>query len=472
MAARSRCTCGLLRTAVRGLPFRYAAGDRAASSASQAVGESGRGREEHEPCDPESENVFRGEALRARRRSDARRERKGGAVPGAAGPAERENHRAEHGERRSDRHRWPVPPHALDATPAGCHAGHQPVSVPGLRRTDVVRVDPLREGRPHNVSPDPVGWDAAGVDRLKEAVGEALGGEVVAAERVTGGSLNDAWRMTLRGRRAPKQVFVKTAADAQEGRYRAEAAGLFWIAGAPGAPAVPEVLERLDEIDGDLRFLVLEWIEEDPAVPLDEEALGRGLAALHVASAPAYGSGGTFHLGPLMLRDPLTETWAESYGEYRLRPLALRACETGRLGAPDGAAVERVCERLEELAGPVEPPSRLHGDLWAGNIMTGAGGQPWLVDPACYGGHREVDLAMLRPSAGRASAASTPTGRRRRSPTGGRNVSGSGSSSRCWSTQCCSVGATAVARARWPPGTPEDAARHRASRCARSATTT
>jgi fructosamine-3-kinase len=23
-------------------------------------------------------------------------------------------------------------------------------------------------------------------------------------------------------------------------------------------------------------------------------------------------------------------------------------------------------------------------------------GRPWLVDPACYGGHREIDLAMLR----------------------------------------------------------------------------
>jgi fructosamine-3-kinase len=51
---------------------------------------------------------------------------------------------------------------------------------------------------------------------------------------------------------------------------------------------------------------------------------------------------------------------------------------------------------MGDLAGPPEPPSRLHGDLWSGNVMADAGGRPWLIDPSAYGGHREVDLAMLR----------------------------------------------------------------------------
>jgi fructosamine-3-kinase len=58
-------------------------------------------------------------------------------------------------------------------------------------------------------------------------------------------------------------------------------------------------------------------------------------------------------------------------------------------------AVERVCERLPELAGPEEPPARLHGDLWSGNVLWDRAGEPWLIDPGAYGGHREVDLAML-----------------------------------------------------------------------------
>jgi len=52
-------------------------------------------------------------------------------------------------------------------------------------------------------------------------------------------------------------------------------------------------------------------------------------------------------------------------------------------------------EQVEELAGPAEPPARLHGDLWAGNVHAGFDGRLWLLDPAAHGGHRETDLAML-----------------------------------------------------------------------------
>jgi fructosamine-3-kinase len=38
----------------------------------------------------------------------------------------------------------------------------------------------------------------------------------------------------------------------------------------------------------------------------------------------------------------------------------------------------------------------LHGDLWGGNLHTDEQGAPCLIDPAVYGGHREIDLAMMR----------------------------------------------------------------------------
>jgi fructosamine-3-kinase len=62
-----------------------------------------------------------------------------------------------------------------------------------------------------------------------------------------------------------------------------------------------------------------------------------------------------------------------------------------------------VIDRLEALAGrlgdlgvPVEPPARLHGDLWAGNRLVDERGVSWLIDPAAHGGHREFDLAMMQ----------------------------------------------------------------------------
>jgi fructosamine-3-kinase len=68
-----------------------------------------------------------------------------------------------------------------------------------------------------------------------------------------------------------------------------------------------------------------------------------------------------------------------------------QAVERGSLTLAGAAAVESVCARLEDLAGPPEPPARLHGDLWAGNALGNV-----LIDPAAYGGHREVDLALMR----------------------------------------------------------------------------
>jgi fructosamine-3-kinase len=43
---------------------------------------------------------------------------------------------------------------------------------------------------------------------------------------------------------------------------------------------------------------------------------------------------------------------------------------------------------------PIEPPSLIHGDLWSGNLMTDERGEPTIIDPAIYYGHREMDLAF------------------------------------------------------------------------------
>jgi fructosamine-3-kinase len=198
------------------------------------------------------------------------------------------------------------------------------------------------------------------------------------ARRVGGGDINDAYDVTLPdGRRA----FVKTRPDAGRGEYATEAAGLRWL-GASGAVRVPEVIEVSEE------QLVLAWVDGGRG---DPEDLGRGLAGLHRAGAPAFGglppgAPGPFRIGPLELGSETSEDWPSFYAQQRLAPLAPRA----GLGAAGRRAVDTVCERIADLAGPPEPPARLHGDLWGGNLLGG-----WLIDPAAHGGHREVDLAML-----------------------------------------------------------------------------
>ena len=227
--------------------------------------------------------------------------------------------------------------------------------------------------------------------RLREALSAALGAAVSEPHRVGGGDLNDAYAAELGdGRR----VFVKTSGDAAPGAFAGEARGLNWLAGA-AALRVPRVLALADE-PGAPRFLALEWIERGSAGGTTSEQLGRGLAALHGAGAALFGGEHDLVLGPLTLPNEPLARWSDFYARRRLEPLARLAHERGAL--PPGAlqGLERLIGRLDELTGPDEPPARLHGDLWSGNVMTGEDGTPWLIDPAAYGGHREVDLAMLR----------------------------------------------------------------------------
>jgi fructosamine-3-kinase len=255
---------------------------------------------------------------------------------------------------------------------------------------------------------------------VRDALAAALGEEVVGLEPVPGGDLNAAYRATLVG---GARVFVKTSPDAAPGAYAAEAAGLRWL-GAVGALPVPDVLAV------DARWLALSWV--DGGGRLDEAALGRGLAAVHRSGAERFGtlpsdggaddgmgsgtlpsgggdgdgmsSGGAgagtapdaqYVLGPLVLPNAPRDSWPAFYAESRLLPLTRMAANRGALDSAGVRAVEAVAARIEELAGPAEPPARLHGDLWSGNVHAGADGRPWLIDPAAYGGHREIDLAML-----------------------------------------------------------------------------
>ncbi|HTY97642.1 MAG TPA: fructosamine kinase family protein [Solirubrobacteraceae bacterium] len=209
---------------------------------------------------------------------------------------------------------------------------------------------------------------------------------------VGGGDINQAFHVVLADGR---EAFVKTRPDAAAGEYEAEAAGLAWL-GEPGALRVPEVLE----VGAD--YLAIEWVTRGGLDHDGEEELGRGLAAVHDAGSPVFGlqeaGGGAppARFGSLGLPNDPAPDWASFYAERRLRPLARRASQTGALSSSGVEAVERVCERMETLVGPPEPPARLHGDLWAGNVMGDEAGHPWLIDPSAFGGHREVDLAMLR----------------------------------------------------------------------------
>lgn len=219
---------------------------------------------------------------------------------------------------------------------------------------------------------------------------EATFGALGAVRAVSGGSVNRAARVET----GTGPVFVKYSPSAPAGMYGVEAAGLRALRAAAGAIRVPEVLAVRDG-GGGSGWLALEWLEPAPPVPRSAERFGRGLAALHRTRAGEWGWEVEGFIGPLPQPNEPTRRWGEFWAERRLGPMLRRAREAGHRPGSDGEW-DRLLAVLPALLSDVESegPSLLHGDLWSGNAMVVGGGEPALVDPAAYHGHREVDLAM------------------------------------------------------------------------------
>jgi fructosamine-3-kinase len=213
---------------------------------------------------------------------------------------------------------------------------------------------------------------------------ELLGAAVVATAPVAGGDVCVATKLRLSD---GSTALMKTLNNAPAGFFAGEAAGLTWLA-ETGGVRVPEVLAADDGC------LIVRWVE--PGRPSADAAsgFGRALATTHGAGAAAYGGDGSGYIGRLPMPNESAPTWAEFYARTRVLPYLKMARDRERISADDAQLVEGVVAKLADLV-PEEPPARLHGDLWNGNVLWGTEQRVWVIDPAAHGGHRETDLAML-----------------------------------------------------------------------------
>lgn len=233
---------------------------------------------------------------------------------------------------------------------------------------------------------------------LRARLARLLGTGITAASRIGGQHDVSHYRVTLADGRS---AFAKVQ-DQDFGRnegvrpaavrraavgFAAEAASLRWLAQA-GAVAVPGVLAS------DEACLVIDWIEIGPPARGAAAQFGRELASLHMAGADQFGAPWPGVIAGLPLPNARADSWPEWFAANRLLPYARIARDAGTLSAADTRLIESAAARSPELAGPAEPPSRIHGDCWSGNVLW-SGGRGSLIDPAAHGGHRETDLAML-----------------------------------------------------------------------------
>jgi len=214
-----------------------------------------------------------------------------------------------------------------------------------------------------------------------------LGSSVVATAPVAGGDISTATKLRLSD---GTTAIMKTHAHPPPGFFAAEAQGLRWLGEATddGGVPVPDVL-AVDE-----GSLILRWVEPGKASADAAAAFGQALAATHGAGAPTYGAEADGFISLLPLPNTPCGSWAEFYAVRRVLPYLKLARDRGAVSEAEAGLVEVVIGKLTALL-PEEPPARLHGDLWNGNVLWGQEGRVWLIDPAAYGGHRELDLAML-----------------------------------------------------------------------------
>jgi protein-ribulosamine 3-kinase len=224
---------------------------------------------------------------------------------------------------------------------------------------------------------------------FRSVVAKVLESEVVRASALAGGSINEAWAIELADGR---EVFVKSNADAPADMFAAEARGLAFLRDGLGHAEVlrvPEVVTCTPEM------LVLELLVQGQPCTDFCAKLGRDLAALHRSGAGRpFGLDHDNYVGSVAQSNTPMHDWPSFYRERRLQPLLERAGN----GIPMQLRrrFDALFDVLPQLCGEPEPPARLHGDLWGGNLLRDAAGRPVLIDPAAYVGHREVDLAMMR----------------------------------------------------------------------------
>jgi fructosamine-3-kinase len=174
--------------------------------------------------------------------------------------------------------------------------------------------------------------------------------------------------------------FVKYGPPAQ---VAAEAAGLRWLAETGTVPVVEVLAVEADRLE--LAFVV----DRAPGAA-EAEAFGRDLADLHAAGADTFGAPWPGFIGPLPMSNEPAASFLAFYVGQRVLPFVAAARDRGALTAAQALTIESACHSADESA---EAPSRIHGDLWRGNVLWP--GRACLIDPAAHGGHRETDLAML-----------------------------------------------------------------------------
>jgi len=221
---------------------------------------------------------------------------------------------------------------------------------------------------------------------LFEVLGKPV--KIKQARLVAAGNLNQAIFLST----DENQYFLKTNYESQTDIFEKEALALEYLK-AHTSIYIPSVYGygRVN----DLNFLLTEWIPSGRQSDDFWEILGQGLAQLHIVTSKNFGLDHNNYIAVLPQINTPKATWAEFFIAHRLEPMLGKAFYDGLIEKNFMDKFRGIYQKFPSIF-PNEIPALLHGDLWSGNVIESASGEPVLIDPAIYFGNREVDLAFTK----------------------------------------------------------------------------
>ncbi|MBU3821733.1 fructosamine kinase family protein [Flavobacteriaceae bacterium XHP0103] len=223
---------------------------------------------------------------------------------------------------------------------------------------------------------------------FQEYISNLLNENVTKINSVSGGDISEAFKI----RTSKNAYFLKTNQASTLNMFQTEAAALKHINDTKTIKT-PKVI-AVDTFKNNA-FLLMEFIESKTPTNSDFETLGFQLAALHSHSVDYFGWEQDNFIGTLPQSNTLHKSWADFYVNERLQPQLRLARQSNLLSGNECPPTEKMLQALQPMFQNTKP-SLLHGDLWGGNYIISKSGEPYLIDPAMYYGHSEVDIAMTK----------------------------------------------------------------------------
>jgi protein-ribulosamine 3-kinase len=219
-----------------------------------------------------------------------------------------------------------------------------------------------------------------------EKIGLHIGERIISDSSIGGGCIGDS-RVVKTD--AGNKYFLKSYGTSSGSIIKNEANGLEELAKS-NTIHIPQVIYSDDQ------FLLLEYIEQSSRVSIFSELFGQRFAKMHKYTSEEFGFYENNFIGATpQINIPKSEKWSTFYWENRLL-YQFKLAERNNYSSTELHNLFSILEnRIESIIeGSEEEPTILHGDLWGGNYIVDEKGEPCLIDPAVYYGHREADLAM------------------------------------------------------------------------------